>query len=123
MNVPGGIGRAVVQDVDRRAGAGLQHALVEVLFLPFGQLTRLALRQIGLHWEGGAREVQRALHIEHFGHRMALMGRSSRTSPLLLEHNNSQPETFRRDETSYVTMNCERCQLEEGIHPFGRWRI
>ncbi len=59
-----GEGRAVVQDEQGPAGAGRADALVEPGFLPARQDFRLGLRQIRLHGEIGARQVNRLLEIE-----------------------------------------------------------
>ena len=55
-----GVGRAVVEDVAGATGAGGADLGVEVGFSPLGQTKRLIHWQIGLHGEGGLREVERA---------------------------------------------------------------
>ena len=54
-----GVGRAVVQDVAGRAGAGAANLAVEIGILPLLEAERLVDGQAGLHGEGGLREVQR----------------------------------------------------------------
>ena len=63
MDFAGGVGRAVVQDEERRAGARFQDAAVEPHLLPGGQLLRLALRQLRLHGEIGLRQIQGAFQV------------------------------------------------------------
>ena len=54
-----GVGRAVVQDLARPAGARLADLAVEVLLAPPGLDLRLADRQVRLHVEPGDREIER----------------------------------------------------------------
>ncbi len=68
MNVAGGIGRAIVQDVDRSAGARRKNAFVEPRLLPPGQPFRLALGQVCLHGEGSPRQIQGLLEVQGFRH-------------------------------------------------------
>ena len=53
-----GVGRAVVEDVFGRAGAGGANLGVEVLLLPRGEAEGLVDGQVGLHGEGGLGQVQ-----------------------------------------------------------------
>ncbi len=57
MDAAVGVGRAVVQHVAGRLGAGLLQALVEVQALPMGQALGLPLRQFALHGEVGFRKI------------------------------------------------------------------
>jgi len=57
----GRVRRSIVQDVGGRARARLLDAAVEIRGLPLGQLLGLVLRKIGLHGEGGARQIERVL--------------------------------------------------------------
>jgi hypothetical protein len=59
-----------MQDVGRRAGAGLLDAMIKFLLFPFRKLFRLVLRQAGLHWKGRARQVQRTFQVDVFGHKL-----------------------------------------------------
>ncbi len=56
-----GVGRAVVEDVLRLAGAGFADLAVEVGLLPFKEACGLILREIGLHGEGGLGQVEGCL--------------------------------------------------------------
>ena len=71
MNRPGRIGRPVMQDVRRRAGASLLDAMIEFLLFPLRKLLRLVLRQAGLHRKGRARQIQCAFQVNVFGHKLA----------------------------------------------------
>ncbi len=71
MDRAGRIGRPVVQDVGRRAGARLLDAVIEFLLFPLRKLFRLVLRQAGLHRKGRARQVQCAFQVNDFGHKLA----------------------------------------------------
>jgi hypothetical protein len=56
-----GIRRAVVKDPERALGGGLADLPVDVHPVPLLDHVRLELRQVGLHREGGLREVERVL--------------------------------------------------------------
>ena len=51
-----GVGRSVVEQIGRAAGAGFAQLLVEAERGPLFEPKRLILRQIGLHREGGLRQ-------------------------------------------------------------------
>src|SRR5260370_8796751 len=57
-----------MENEQRPARARFQNLFVEPVLLPFCELARLRLRQVGLHGEGRARKVQSAFQIERFGH-------------------------------------------------------
>ena len=63
-----GVRRPVVQDEARGAAPPLANPLVELLPLPPFQHLRLALRQVGLHREIGARQVEGILQLERGSH-------------------------------------------------------
>jgi hypothetical protein len=54
---PAGIGRAIVQNIAGCAFAGLADTLVDSHLLPSSQYFGLVLRQVGLHGEGGLRQI------------------------------------------------------------------
>ena len=64
MDRPAGVGRTVVQDVLRRALARLPDAVINPHLLPAFQGFGLILGQVGLHGEGGFRQIDRHLQIE-----------------------------------------------------------
>ena len=68
MNFAVGVGRPVMQNVNRGAFAGLTDALVDGLLLPAGQHLRLVERQVGLHGEAGARQIQRVFQLQRRAH-------------------------------------------------------
>ncbi len=51
-----GVGRTIVEQVRRAAGAGLAQLFIEAQLGPASQSKWLILGQIGLHWEGGLRQ-------------------------------------------------------------------
>ncbi len=53
-----GVGWAVVEDVFCGAGTGGADLGIQVLLLPPRQASRLVLRQVGLHGEGGLGQIQ-----------------------------------------------------------------
>ena len=61
-----GIGRAVVQNVGAfsRPFAGLADAVVDSHLLPAGEHFGLVLGQVGLHWEGGFRQIDGSFQVE-----------------------------------------------------------
>ena len=61
-----GIGRAVVQDELRTILANLAQLTVQANTVPALQDLRFALRQAGLHGEGGVRKVKRGFVVGHF---------------------------------------------------------
>ena len=64
VNWPVGVGRPVMQHINRLALMGLADALVEPHRLPLFQLLGLALRQVRLHWEVGLGQIQCGLQVE-----------------------------------------------------------
>ena len=71
---PVGVGRAVVQQVDRPSAAGFAHLFIETELGPSGQPKRLILRQIGFHCEGGLRQGKGRLQLRRRGHRDSVQG-------------------------------------------------
>ncbi len=53
-----------MQNVGRRAFASLPDALVDPRLLPAGQYFGLVLGQVGLHGEGGLRQINGGLQFE-----------------------------------------------------------
>src|SRR5438477_9678190 len=72
MNFAVGVGRPVMQNVNRGAFAGLADALVDALLLPASQHLRLVERQVGLHGEAGARQVQRVFQLQRRAHSLSM---------------------------------------------------
>src|ERR1700722_11556776 len=64
-----GVGRAVVQQVDRPPTAGFAHLFIETELGPTGQSKGLILRQIGFHGEGGLGQREGRLQLWRRGHR------------------------------------------------------
>ena len=71
VNVPVGIGRAVVQHIGALGGAGVHHGRVGVALFPLLEHLGLALGKIGLHGEGGLRQIQGLFIVAHAGSRGA----------------------------------------------------
>jgi hypothetical protein len=66
VNLAVGIGRAVVQDELGTILANFAQLLVQANAVPALQDLRFALRQAGLHGEGGVRKVKRGFVVGHF---------------------------------------------------------
>ena len=69
VDVPVGVGRPVVEDEHRAAGAFPEDLFIETFGLPFADDLGLLLGQRGFHGESGLGQVQRALDIGLIGHR------------------------------------------------------
>ena len=67
VNMPVGVGRAVVQHIGAPAARGVDHGFAGVDLIPFLERFRLALGQIGLHGKGGLRKIQGFLVVTHAG--------------------------------------------------------
>src|ERR1700751_4286795 len=94
------------------AFARLQNALVEMRFLPCGQLFRLVLRQTRLHWEIGFWQVKSLLQIQCFGfHKcgvlFSLLRRQVPDAPALSVTFCVRRETSESSVTTYVTIKGE----------------
>ena len=70
-----GVRRAVVQHELRRAFAGTAELAVQVHLLPASDRLRLSRLQIGLHREGGSRQVARVLPLGHGSLSIVIMAR------------------------------------------------
>jgi len=77
MDVPVGIGRTIVEQIDRVVAAGLAQLLVEAVLLPAGQDLGLTLGQPPPHWKLGTRQIQGFLEVHNSKGR-----RSARVSEL-----------------------------------------
>ena len=53
-----------MEDISRRALTGLANALIDVHLLPAGQQFGFVLREVGLHGEGGLRQIDSGLQVE-----------------------------------------------------------
>ena len=69
MNVPVGVGRAVMQDVGSLAARSFHHGGTGIDGFPLFEGFRLALGQIGFHRKGGLGQIQRFFIITHWGSR------------------------------------------------------
>src|SRR2546422_9967200 len=63
-----------MENEQRPARERFENLFIEPVLLPFFELARLRLRQIGLHGEGRARQVQSAFQIERLGHTPQIRG-------------------------------------------------
>src|SRR2546430_2129823 len=78
------IGGTVMQDRERASLSGFLDALIEALPFPPGQQLRLPLREVGLHRELGAGQVQRRLIVHRSCLLEAVMARGKGAGWLLL---------------------------------------
>ena len=58
MDIPVGVGGAVVEDIKGLPLVAADHLLVQLVFLPSGKDARLLLGQASPHLEGGFRQIQ-----------------------------------------------------------------
>jgi hypothetical protein len=66
MDVTVGVWRSIVEDELGTPLGGLTHLGIELIRLPFFELFGFTLRQVGLHREGGGRQVKRLFIVHGF---------------------------------------------------------